>query len=312
MSHPFEVGKPYRNRSGEYVVEAIDGNRMTIRYKDGRTLTTSVQIQARIWENIQFEKQMAMSEERKRQAMEARREARQRTSRSRKARAKPTYEGFEESDFEAKPRGVAWSGRKELGRVLAHLLGELGHGSFGMWIVPRQSGVHIAREAHYDRETGETNATLFVTVDEEGVSYGFHVGKPGGTAKADWPWSVLLKKLEGEEQVRQALHAALQEQNLALDVLAMDVSYGQVGRIVAAGDEFLWQHEDAGQEVTRQMDGEALAEHLQTVAPSKRSDLYVRKRIPPQTALDAGPAIAVQILAAFEALVPLYEASTGS
>jgi hypothetical protein len=280
MSHPFEVGKPYRNRSGEYVVEAIDGDRMTIRYTDGRTLITSAVIQARIWENIHFEKQMAMTEERKRQAMEARREARQRTGRTRKQRTRPTYDGFEESDFEEKPRGVAWSGRRELGRVLAYELEQRGHGSFGIWIVPRQSEVHVARD--------------------------------GGKAKAEWPWSVLLRQLAAQEQLQQTLHEALQAQSLALDVLAMEVSYGPVGQITPEGDQFLWRHEDAGQEVTRQMNGEALAEYLQTVAPSKRSDLYIRGRLSPKVALQAGPAIANQILGAFEALLPLYEASSGT
>ena len=312
MSHPFEVGKPYRNRSGEYVVEAIDGNRMTIRYTDGRTLITSAVIQARIWENIHFEKQMAMTEERKRQAMEARREARQRTGRTRKQRTRPTYDGFEESDFEEKPRGVAWSGRRELGRVLAYELEQRGHGSFGIWIVPRQSEVHVARDESYDPGTRETNAAFFVSASEDGVSYGFHVGKPGGKAKAEWPWSVLLRQLTAQEQLQQTLHEALQAQSLALDVLAMEVSYGPVGQITPEGDQFLWRHEDAGQEVTRQMNGEALAEYLQTVAPSKRSDLYIRGRLSPKVALQAGPAIANQILGAFEALLPLYEASSGT
>ena len=49
MSHPFEVGRTYRNRNGEYVVEAIDGNKMRIKYANGGTLTTDVAIQARIW-----------------------------------------------------------------------------------------------------------------------------------------------------------------------------------------------------------------------------------------------------------------------
>ncbi|NIV35778.1 MAG: hypothetical protein GWN58_41905, partial [Anaerolineae bacterium] len=65
MSHPFEVGKPYRNRIGQYTVQEIEGDRMVIRYEDGKTLITSARIQARIWENIQFEHQMAMAEERK-------------------------------------------------------------------------------------------------------------------------------------------------------------------------------------------------------------------------------------------------------
>jgi hypothetical protein len=100
MSHPFEVGKTYRNRAGEYVVEAIDGDRMKIRYVQGGTLVTDVNIQGRIWENIQFEKQLARSEERRRQAEQARASVRKRTSRPKQARTRPSFSGFERDDFE--------------------------------------------------------------------------------------------------------------------------------------------------------------------------------------------------------------------
>ena len=66
MTHPFEEGKTYRNRRGEYVVQAIDGDRMVIKYVDGGTLETSARIQARIWENIHFEEQMVREQEKER------------------------------------------------------------------------------------------------------------------------------------------------------------------------------------------------------------------------------------------------------
>lgn len=312
MSHPFEEGKTYRNRDGEYVVQEIEGDRMTIRYVDGRTLVTSAQIQARIWENIQFEKQMAMAEERKRQAQEARQVARQRTARAKKARAKPTFNGFEAADFEPKQRGIAWSSRKELGRVLAYELTERYEGSFEHRIVPRRSKVHVVRKDQYDLETRETNAALFVAVDEGGVTYGFRVGKPGGQPKVDWSWSILMTKLEKTEEVQGTLRDALDKQDLSLDVYAMEVSYGQVGQITAKGKGFLWQHEDAEQAVTREMNGKELAEYLRTVAPKKRCDLYVRKRISSDAALEAGVNVSNEIVTVFEALLPLYEASGGA
>ena len=312
MSHPFEVGKTYRNRAGEYVVQEIVGDRMSIRYTDGRNLETSVRIQARIWENIQFEKQMAMAEERKRQAMEERRLARQRKARARKERAKPTFNGFEESDFEEKTRGLAWRTRKELGRVLAYELTQRSTGSFDHRIVPRRSKIHVMRKEHYDREATETNAALFVDVSPEGASYGFRVGKPAGKAKAKLPWSLLMKALATEEELRTALHAMLDKQDLQLDIYAMDVSYGLVGRITAQAEGFLWQHDDAEQEVSRTMSGEELAEYLQSVAPKQRCDLFARKQISPEKALKAGPGVASEMAAVLEELVPLYDASVGA
>ena len=52
-SHPFEVGKQYRNRDGEYQVVSIDEPNMVIRYRDGYVIESSIVLQARIWENIQ-------------------------------------------------------------------------------------------------------------------------------------------------------------------------------------------------------------------------------------------------------------------
>jgi hypothetical protein len=309
MSHPFEVGKPYRNRAGEYIVQEIVGNQMVIRYTDGRTLTTSVAIQARIWENIHFEKQLAREEERKQQAREARQAARRRTARR---KARPKFEGFEEADFEPKTRGIAWKTRKELGKVLAFELGQRTKESYGHWIVPRQSKVHVAQDKHYDRERRETNAALFVSAHEAGLDYGLRMGKPRGRTKASWHWSLLLKALAGSKPVRQAIHSAMETHNLALDVYAMQVSYGQVARITAEGKGFMARQEDEEQEVTRPLSREELADYLKDLPSTKRCDLYLYGRLSPQEAQKAGSEIPAEILRVMESLLPVYSASVGA
>jgi hypothetical protein len=308
MSHPFEVGKPYRNRVGEYVVQAIDGERMTIRYEDGRTLDTKVELQARIWENIQFEKQMAMIDERRRLATEERKAARQRAARARRERAKPTFDGFADSDFEAKTRGIAWHSRKDLGRVLAYELSQRLEGTFGYWIVPRRSRLHVAVKEAYETEERETNAAFLIAAAEEGLSYGFTVGKPKGRSKAAWPWRILMDNLE-QSAVSKALHEAMAQHDLQIDVWAMEKSYQQVARITAEGKGFLWQHEDAEQEVSKEMNAQELAEYLKSVTPTNRCELHVRKQIPPKSAVTAGSEVSDEILAVIEALMPVYDAS---
>ncbi len=312
MSHPFEVGKTYRNRVGEYVVQAIDGARMTIRYVDGGVLVTDVQIQARIWENIQSERRVARAEERQRQAREARTAARQRTAQARRARTPPAFGGFQESDFEPKERGIAWSGRKELGKLLAYALGQRGQGAFGYWIVPLQSEVQIARTEHYNRDARERNAAFFVAAGEKGVSYGLRVGRPSGQVKAEWPWSAFVAALEGDAPLREGLRSAMSKHRLSLDVYAMEARYGRVGRITVQESGFLWQHETAEQGMTREMDWAQLVEYLRTVTPGKRCNLYLRKHVSAATALKAGAGMAAEIAAVFEALVPLYDASVGA
>jgi hypothetical protein len=308
MSHPFEVGKTYRNRAGEYVVLSIEGGTMKIRYAGGGTLDTSVDIQARIWENIQFEKQMARTEERRQQAREARLEARRRTQR---ARARPKFEGFAEDDFEAKARGIAWSSRKELGRVLAYELNHRTKGDFGSWIIPREEGVHLGRKKHFERDDRDSIAVLFVRTAEDGVTYGLRVSRPPGDVDPQGHWTSFLNALADDPQVRAGLRLAMEAHELDLDVYAMQTSYGQVARVTVEDNGFLWQHETADQEMTRSMDWEALVEYLQTVAPGKRCDVFLRGHQSVAEALKGGAGIAKDIADVMESLVPLYDVIVG-
>lgn len=307
MSHPFKVGKTYRNRVGEFVVQEIDDEEMTIRYVGGGSLTTNVYLQARIWENIQFEEQMAREDERRRLAQEARVVARKRAAREKREKARPRFSGFQESDFEAKKRGIAWSSRKELGALLAHELSQRIEGEFSSWIVPRKSEVHVARKDRYDAEGRETNAAFSVAVDENGPVFGLVVGKPSGKVKADWPWSVLLAALADNDKVRRAVRAAMRANDLVLDVYAMDVRFGQVGKIEYQARGFLWTQETADQDVTKRMNWPDVVDYLQTVAPTKRCILYLRRRTPPAVALKAGAAVSMQMVDLFEALAPIYD-----
>lgn len=52
-SHPFIIGKEYRNRDGAYHVVSIHEPDMIIRYRNGRTVESPIVLQARIWENLQ-------------------------------------------------------------------------------------------------------------------------------------------------------------------------------------------------------------------------------------------------------------------
>jgi hypothetical protein len=309
MSHPFEVGKTYRNRAGEYVVLSIDGDTMKIRYAGGGTLETNVDIQARIWENIQFEKQMARSEERRQQAREARLEARRRTQR---ARVRPKFKGFEQGDFEAKTRGIAWTGRRELGRVLAYELNHRTKGDFGFWIIPREEGVHLGRKRYFERDDRDSIAVLFVRTDEDGVTYGLRVSRPPGKVDPQGHWATFLDLLGGDAQARGTLRSAMEAHELNLDIYAMQTSYGQVGRVSVDEQGFLWQHETAEQEMTRPMDWDGLVEYLQSLAPGKRCDVFLRGRFSVEEAMRGGAGISKDMADVFESLVPLYDAIVGA
>jgi hypothetical protein len=306
MLYPFEVGKTYRNRVGEYMVLSIDGNQMKIRYVNGGTLLTDVNLQARIWENIQFEEQMSRTEERRRLALEARLAAR---LKSREAKARPGFDGFREEDFQTKKRGVAWTNRRTLGKVLAYELTQRTKQAYDQWLVPHQAAVHIARKDHYVADTPHCNAAFYVTVNEQGLSYGFYVGKPDGKVQSTWPWPVFLTVLAVDKSVQDALWTAMESHSLSLEVYAMQVSFGLVGRFTTQGTGFLWHQETAHQGMTQPMDWDELLETLQTMAPDKRCELHLGRHLSVEESLKAGADIAGEIGSILQVLLPVYDAS---
>ncbi len=307
----FQVGKDYRNRTGQYVVLAIDGDEMTIRYTTGAILKTKMSVQSRIWENIQFEEQMAREEKRRQMAQDARQAARKRSSKEKKAKSSPKFQGFDAEDFEPKTRGISWSGREDLGKLLAFELSKRTQSDFGHWIVPRRAKVHVARQEFYDREDRTRHAAFFVSADEKGVAYGFRVGRPGGKTKNGAQLIAFLEMLSEDGKGRRALRVAMKDYDLSLDVYAMDVSYGQIGQIVIEDRGFLWQHETADQEVSRKMSWQDIVEYLESVATDKQCDLYIRKQVLAAKALTSGDSLLEDMLAVFDALLPVYEDCVG-
>jgi len=174
-----------------------------------------------------------------------------------------------------------------------------------------QSEIHVARKDRYDGENRELNAAFFVTTSEDGVSYGFHVGRPGGKVKDTWAWSAFVSALSDERRVRDTMRTAMEEHELNLVVYAMEVSYGQVARITADEEAFLWQHESPDQEISRHMSGEELAEYLQGVAPNKRCDVYLGRQMSREKSMGAGTGIVDAIAEICLALLPVYDASSG-
>lgn len=53
----FEVNRTYANRKGKYTVTELHPPKMTVRYEDGTVADLNMEIQARIWENIQGEEE---------------------------------------------------------------------------------------------------------------------------------------------------------------------------------------------------------------------------------------------------------------
>lgn len=68
----FELGETYRNRHGDYVVDAINGNKMDVTYANGDKATLNVAIQYRIWQNIVLDQEASAPKQTKKSAVKVR------------------------------------------------------------------------------------------------------------------------------------------------------------------------------------------------------------------------------------------------
>src|SRR5687767_6751952 len=68
----FEIGGTYSNRKGKYTVLSLQGSKMRVRFDDGSTAELNVEIQHRIWENIQVEEDAKQAARAARASMRAR------------------------------------------------------------------------------------------------------------------------------------------------------------------------------------------------------------------------------------------------
>ena len=63
----FEVNQQYANRNGRYTVIATVGDKIHVRYDDGKEAHLKTSIQARIWNNMSIEQQVSVGSRRKQQ-----------------------------------------------------------------------------------------------------------------------------------------------------------------------------------------------------------------------------------------------------
>jgi hypothetical protein len=289
VEHPFEVGKTYRNRKGEYEVVSLDNDDMVIRYeKDGTLLETSVEIQARIWRNIRWDR-------------EARRRRRE-TARSRRRRRRGAqFTGLKATDFQDGVRGTSWRARTGLGGLLARKMSEKTRHEFQSYAVPRRPEAHVVRIQYYDRSTSERNAKFQIALDENVAQYGFYVEKGQDPADENWDWGRFIAAIDQDEALQDEIEEFMWQ--LALRWLIPGLS----AQVEAASEGLIWKSEEDDPQTITWSD---FVERLGTIEPGQQSNnLYLYAQMDKDQAIEAQLDIASPVVEVFQALLPLYNAS---
>ena len=302
MAHAFEVGKTYRNRYGRYQVLSIDDPKMRIRYEDGREIKVTIDIQARIWDTIQYEALQP-----KPAAAESK--AGKKT-RSPSVRQGYDFAGLQDSDFKSNVTGTSWRRRESLGGRLAQQLSDTTPYLFQCHSVYRRPSVHITMPDHYDYHDGLPFAKNELRLFPEGARYGFYIERADQSPAMDstWHWRPFLAALETDGYLQEQLLKAMQDHDLTW-LLQLeegeDRNYSIVDTIqVHVGSPLLWKGTDA-------MDWSEFVSRLRAIPSNQWLNVHLCGWTDKADAVAAGERFADGVSTVFRAILPLYLASAG-
>lgn len=295
MDELFEVGRKYRNRDGRYEVLEINGDKMLIRYDDGRTQRVTVRIQERIWRNM-----LADREDEENRAQPS-------TSVS---RPQITFAGLVDGDFKEGVAGTSWRARSGLGGLLAQQLSDVSGETFLSYAVYRRAQIYIVDPVRWDSENKFPAAKLFFRLNQAEARYGMVVEKNRGPLDSTWDWTRLLPALRQQQSVQEAVWSAMKTHNLVwqIDIWDKNEAGGCLARLLPAENPstLLWSDED-GEE---QIDWSTFADRLSAITSDYWCDLWLVATLDKETAVAQGVKIANHVVPAYQSLLPLYDAVT--
>jgi len=297
MAHPFKIGGKYRNRKGEYEVISIEGSAMVIQYGDGTILESLIEIQDRIWRNIQMEEV-----ERPSQRSPARRPQR----RIHVSKATGSV-GLTENDFKKGVAGTCWRRRTELAGLIAQQLSVATSRNFESYPIYRKATVHIADPMFYGSRTKWREAKFVFELDSHTAQYGFYIEKNGGPMDLTWHWPNFIASLGADPSLSDSVESAMERLDLRWRVY-VTADGGLIGDVGTRDKGFVWGCPGKSEET--HVSWSEFVERLAGIESDKWCDLYLTSCFPKDQVISLGPQIVEQVVKVYTELLPLYDVST--
>ena len=283
----FEIGQKYENMKGVFEVIAIRKDSMDIRWEDGEEIDTSIALQRRIIERMQFEKEM---------------EEAQKTQKTKKAKGSASkagkqFDGLDESDFTNSVSKTTWRGRGQIGGAVAsRMKGK--QFKFNSWAVLRKPEVNWLDIGRQKKGDVKGQVVFYARVEENAFFYGLHVPLNDPAKAKENDWAVFLQWLEKDEN-----NAWLVKQCNTHDLYLSDLTLqGSKGRLEPKDDHWVYIKGEKEEGV------DSLHDFLGKAGKADSLSLRIEKTVARETAVEKKQAIAVDIAALFEALMPIYVA----
>lgn len=282
----FEVGEKYENMKGTFEVVAIRRDSMDIRWEDGEEISTSIDLQKRIIERMQFEKDLEITEV----AQKAKK------AKALTAKEGKHFNGLEEADFSSSVSKTTWRGRGQLGGAVAQRLKNKQY-KFNSWAVLRKPEVAWLDVIRQKQDDMKLQAKFYARVEDDGFFFGVNIPAPdpSGTEKSDW--HALMEWLDRPEN-DSWLNKQCQSHGLYLFDLGKQ---GFSGKVEAKKEK--WGIGGPGK---KDAPVESLCAFLTTAGKSGPVDLRIEKQMGKDAVIEKRQTIASDMATLFETLMPVY------
>ena len=298
MDHPFIIGEIFANRKGTFEVVKIDdqAGKMLVRYQEsGEDQAVAIEIQARIWNNMQLDAQA-----------EARRVDEEEARYQRGYGA--AFTGLKISDFKVSTEGTTWRSRTGLAGRVALVASEATPYTFVSWSIYRWPVAFLTHREDYSMaafEMGSRKAKFTLEVDDDHLYYGFYVEKGDEPMDHVWDWPRLIQALKSNEELQSTVIAAESEHSARfIGRMSKGDKHFHFTNGLEMGAKPLW---DEGQR-----SGLSVVERvaqLERIPDDYWGEIYVIAQMPKQDAIDLALDVAKPLAGLFKALLPVYEAA---
>jgi hypothetical protein len=281
----FKVDEEYQNEKGVFKVISMHRGNMLIRWKNGEEIRTKVELQRRIAQRRQWEKDNPPK-------AKTAKASRNPTSTKKKA----VFPGFVPTDFKKSVARTTWRSRSQLGTEVTQKI-EAGRFKFNSWAFGYKPEMHFQDIKHRKRAGTDWHARFFIRVDSKDLYYGFRVSRPDELGDGSSDWENFMEWLAQQEN-EQVLDELAIKDNLTCRLI--DPSSGNL-----VGSEYIWRTDEKGPA----QDKNSLTRFINDVPGTAPFDLELSATIDKSNAVACGSEIASNIAQLFNRLVPLYQAA---
>ncbi|MBU1878744.1 MAG: hypothetical protein KJ734_07325, partial [Chloroflexi bacterium] len=146
-------------------------------------------------------------------------------------------------------------------------------------------------------------------LSEECAGYGFYIEKNKGPMDNTWHWLNFLGAIEKDVALQQKIKAAMIQMQLRWEVYVWEKG-GLIAQVrpLSDSDSLQWDEENQGESTN--ISWPDFVDRLKAIETEDGCDLHLCTHMNKEQAMAAGIGLANSVTQVYQALLPVYEAST--